>query len=419
MQLCLFEDDGVAHLLPLVHTRAVYDLRLGIRTILEATRAAFGGVPLRLHARPQVAAVTAQEHALPVNDLPEGDVLFVNGRYVAEEGPVLERLRRALVPGEPPRVFVQGGAVVAARVRQAPDLRAPLTRAAFAGLPEEVLDGARMLGRLWHLLDDLPATLERDFAACLLPYNIHERPGAVVHEGARLVGGERIYLAPGATVHPGAVLNATEGPIYVDREAVIRENAVVRGPAYVGARARVHVGADVSACALGPWSKVGGEVVASVLHGYTNKPHGGFLGHAYLGRWCNLGAGTNNSNLKNDYGPVRLYDEATGASEATGRQFLGLFMADHAKCGIGTVFNTGTVVGVACNLYGSGFHPTYVPSFSWGHPGRYVPYRLPKALRVAEVVMARRGLTMTDVDRDLLTAVYAATEPDRAAFMGK
>lgn len=419
MPLCVFEDDRVPHLAPLIHTRAVYDLRLGLRTVLETTRMAFGVVPLWLHARPSVAAVTAAAHGGPVNAA-AGDVFFVNGRYVPAPGPVLDRLRRALAPGEPERVFVQDGVVVAARVREAGQLNltGPLTRATFDGLPEEPIEGARLLSRLWHLLDDLPATLEADFRACTPPYNIYERPGAVVHEGAHLVGGERIFLAPGATVHPGAILNATDGPIYVGREAVIREHAVVRGPAYVGAHARVHVGADVSASALGPWSKVGGEVTASILHGYANKAHGGFLGHAYVGPWCNLGAGTNNSNLKNDYGPVRLYNEALGTAETTGRQFLGLFMADHAKCGIGTTFNTGTVVGVACNLYGSGFHPTYVPSFSWGHPGRYVPYRLPKALRVAEVVMARRGVTLSDAERALLADVYAATEPARAAFRG-
>ncbi len=424
MHLCLFEDDAVGHFLPLVHTRAVYDLRLGIRTILENTRAAFGGPGTLLHARRRVAAVTATEHDLLTNRIPAGlGVLFVNGRYVAEAGPALERLRSAARASEPARVFTQGDDVVAAWVPDASsDLVAAdaVTRATFEDLPEEPLDEARLLRRLWHLLDERDAALRRDFEALTKGYNIYERPGAVVRDGARLVHGERVYVAPGAVVRPGAILSAEDGPVFIDREAVVMENAVVRGPAYLGAHGQVRIGAHVEGCAVGPWSKVGGEAWHSIIHSFSNKSHPGFLGDSYLGRWCNIGADANTSNLKNDYGKVKLYNEALGEVETTDRQFLGLFMADHAKCGINTMFNTGTVVGVACNLYGSGFQPTYVPSFSWGSPdARYVTYRLPKALHVAEIVMARRGVALTDAEREMLSAVFEATTPAREAFQRK
>ncbi|MEM8560544.1 MAG: hypothetical protein AAGG50_22190, partial [Bacteroidota bacterium] len=159
--------------------------------------------------------------------------------------------------------------------------------------------------------------------------------------------------------------------------------------------------------AVGPWSKVGGEVSQSVVHSYSNKGHDGYLGNAYLGRWCNLGADTNTSNLRNDYGPVTLFDAVAQAFLPTGQQFLGLVMADHAKCGINTMFNTGTVVGVASNVYGGGFVPRLVPSFAWGgwQERGFVPYRIDKALQVAEAVMKRRDIVLTDAERTLLTTI--------------
>lgn len=418
MYLCLFEDDTVRHLSPLVLTRAVYDLRLGIRTLLETTHEALGGPALLLHTRAAVAGVTAQEHDALVNRIPEGlDVLFVNGRYIAEEGPVLQRLRKAARSGEPGRVFVQGEDVVAAWVPDAAGRLVAddaLSQATFEGLSEERLDEARLISRLWHLLDALPPALLRDYTVRTKGYNIYERPGAVLEDGAHLVHGEHIYVAPGATIRPGAVLNAADGPIYVDRDAVVMENAVVRGPAYIGRRAEVKVGADIAESAIGTYSKVGGEVHGSVFHSLSNKAHPGHLGDAYLGRWCNLGADTNNSNLKNDYGAVSLYDAATGAFEETGRQFLGLFMGDHSKCGIDTMFNTGTVIGVFCNVFGAGFQPRYLPSFSWGSPdGGFSEYRLEKALRVAEAAMARRDVPLTDADRTLLASISEASRAER------
>ncbi len=409
MHLCLFEDDQVAHLRPLTATRVVYDLRIGMRTLRQTLREAFGEPPTLLHARPLVAGVTAQENDLLTNRLPEGlDVLFVNGRYVAEEHPVLERLRHAAAGGEPARAFVQGTDLVAAWVPNADSRRieAPvLTPATFDDLPIEEVEGTTLVGRLWHLLDALRPALHRDYTA-RVDYNIYERPGAVVQEGAHLVEGERIYLGAGATVRPGAVLNAEAGPIYVGEDAVVMEHAVVRGPAFVGAHGQVRIGANVEGCAFGPWSKMGGEVHDVIIQALSNKVHSGFLGHSYLGPWCNLGADTNVSNLKNDYGSVALYDAATGTFEDTGRQSVGLFMGDHSKCGINTMFNTGTVVGPCCNIYGAGFPPRHVPAFSWGSPQEgFAEYRIEKALQVAEAVMARRNRPFTAAHRELLTAL--------------
>lgn len=422
MYLCLFEDDQVLHLLPLVHTRPVYDLRLGIRTVLETTREAFGSPPTLLHTRPVLAAVAGQSFAdYLVNRVPDGlAVLFVNGRYIAEDGPVLERLRRA-VQGEPGRVFVQGDTVVAAWVPQATNRLVQteaITRATFEGMPEEPVEGVRCIGRLWELIGELKPALVRDFRARTKGYRIYEYPHAVIHPSVLLAEGEHIHIGPRSVIKPGAILNAEAGPVYIDADVVVMERAVIRGPAYIGPHTQVKVGASLESCAIGPVCRVGGEVIESVLHSCTNKAHPGFLGQSYLGSWCNLGADTNSSNLKNDYGPVSLHNEYLGTTEDSGLTFLALFMGDHSKSGIDTMFNTGTVVGVSCNLYGSGFHPTFIPSFSWGDPqNRYVPYRLAKALHVAERVMARRNVAFTDADRALLTALYQATDAARTRFV--
>ncbi|HET6569292.1 MAG TPA: putative sugar nucleotidyl transferase [Rhodothermales bacterium] len=418
MYLCPFEDAAVAHFNPLTLTRAVYDLRLGIRTLLETQRDAFNDPQLLLHARHTVAGVTGQEHDVLTNRVPDGlDVLFLNGRYVAEEGPLLDRLRAATRGGEPGRVFVQGEDVIGAWVPNASNRLVAsdaITRETFEGLPEEQVEGARLIGRLWHLMDELVPALHRDYDALTSGYNIYERPGVTVQPGAVMVDGEHIYIAPGVTVRAGAILSAEGGPIYIDRDCHIRENAILRGPLYVGPHSEIKTVADVEASAFGPGCKVNGEVHESVFHSYTNKAHSGYLGNAYLGRWCNLGADTNNSNLKNDYGIVSMYDPATGQYESTGRQFAGLIMGDHSKCGINTMFNTGTVIGVFCNLYGSDFPPRYLPSFSWGSPrDGFSEYRLDKALAVAEAVMARREIPLTDADREMLTAVFEASRAER------
>ena len=427
MQLCLFEDDQVSGLRPLVETRAAYDLRLGLRTLLETAHDAFGPDGLLLHSRPLVAGVTAQSHDdVPVNTLPDGaDVLFVNGRFVAA-GPAVDEIRGHASRGGEARAFVQDDSVVAAWLPDAVDHLPPdalqssaLSADLFSDLPTTTLDDAALVGRPWDLLGTLSPALQRDITArtgTLPTRPLPDRPHADVHPSVTSVRTEQIHLGSGATVRPGAILNAKDGPIYVDKNATIFEQAVVRGPCYIGPKTQIKPMADLQNVAFGYYCKVGGEVHDTVIHSLSNKSHPGFLGHAYLGRWCNLGADTNNSNLKNDYGSVSAYAPDEGSFVDTGRQFAGLFMGDHSKCGINTMFNTGTVVGTCCNLYGGDFPPRYVPPFSWGGPAHgFSEYRLDKALSVAERVMGRRDTPFTDADRALLTSLFERTADERAA----
>ena len=209
-------------------------------------------------------------------------------------------------------------------------------------------------------------------------------------------------------------LNASSGPIYIGKDTEIMEGSIIRGPFALCDHATVKLGAKIyGPTTIGPHSKVGGEVNNSVLFGYSNKGHDGFLGNSVLGEWCNLGADTNNSNLKNNYAEVRLWDYNTEGFARTGLQFCGLMMGDHSKCGINTMFNTGTVVGVSANIFGSGFPRNFVPSFSWGGHGGFTTYLTKKAFEVCKIVMSRRDIEFTERDAAILEHVFEETKKFR------
>jgi UDP-N-acetylglucosamine diphosphorylase/glucosamine-1-phosphate N-acetyltransferase len=430
MHLCLFEDDHVPALRPLVEGRAAYDLRLGIRSVLETARDAFAPEGLALHARPLVAPVTDEAHDAPVNALPEdANVLFLNGRFVATGGAATSQIRSHVAGDGAARTFTHDGTLVAAWVPAASThlpadlLETPaLPAAPFSDLPTTSLEEATLLRRPWTLLDTLRPALHRDAAALAAGGTdapLPTRPHASVHESVVAVRPSQITLGADVTVRPGAVLNAEDGPIVLGDGASVAERAVLRGPCYVGPQTQVKVGANIEGAAFGYWCKVAGEIHDTILHALTNKGHPGFLGHAYLGQWCNVGADTNNSNLRNDYGEVTAYAPTEGDFVPTGRQFAGLFMGDHSKCGINTMLDTGTVVGTCCNLYGGDFPPRYVPPFSWGSSrDGFTTYRLEKALSVAEHVMGRRDVPFTEADAALLRALHERTADERAAHHG-
>ena len=224
---------------------------------------------------------------------------------------------------------------------------------------------------------------------------------------------EHIFIEKGATLN-FATLNASSGPIYIGRNAEVMEGSIVRGPFALCNNATLKMASKIyGPTTIGPHSKVGGEVNNAVILGYSNKGHDGFLGNSVIGEWCNLGADTNNSNLKNNYAEVRLWDYNTEGFARTGLQFCGLMMGDHSKCGINTMFNTGTVVGVSANIFGSGFPRNFVPSFSWGGSKGFVTYKTNKAFEVAKVVMARRKEEFTANDIAILEHVFEETKQYR------
>ena len=221
---------------------------------------------------------------------------------------------------------------------------------------------------------------------------------------------ENIFIEEGAIVEC-AILNASKGPIYIAAHAEVMEGSIIRGPFALGEYATIKMGAKIyGPTTVGPYSKAGGEINNSVIFAYSNKGHEGFLGNSVLGEWCNIGADTNTSNLKNNYAEVRLWDYASGRFMPTGLQFCGLMMGDHSKCAINTMFNTGTVVGVSANIFGAGFPRNFVPSFSWGGSGGTTTFKTDKAFEVAEKVMERREIEFSDQDKAILEQVFEDTK---------
>ena len=239
------------------------------------------------------------------------------------------------------------------------------------------------------------------------------RTSQPIPEGTRYIDKENIFIEEGAVL-TFATLNASLGPIYIGKDAEIMEGAVVRGPFAMCEHAVLKLNAKIyGATTLGPYCKVGGEVNNAVLMAHSNKGHDGYLGNAVIGEWCNIGADTNNSNLKNNYAEVKLWDYETGRFAKTGLQFCGLMMGDHSKCGINTMFNTGTVIGVSANIFGSGFPRNFVPSFSWGGASGFIEYKTNKVFEVAEVVLKRRGLIFDEKEQKILEHVFQETKKYR------
>jgi UDP-N-acetylglucosamine diphosphorylase / glucose-1-phosphate thymidylyltransferase / UDP-N-acetylgalactosamine diphosphorylase / glucosamine-1-phosphate N-acetyltransferase / galactosamine-1-phosphate N-acetyltransferase len=262
----------------------------------------------------------------------------------------------------------------------------------------------------WDLVGNNGAQLRADFAA--LTAGMKEKINGKVYDGAILLNREAICIDAGAKVKPGVVLDAEEGPIYIAKNAKVFPNATIEGPAYIGEGSMIKIGAKIyEDTSIGPVCKVGGEVEASIIHSYSNKQHDGFLGHAYLCKWVNLGADTNNSDLKNNYGNVRVY--INGEEVDSGSTFVGLTMADHSKSAINTMFNTGTVVGVSSNIFGAGFPPKYVPSFAWGGAESMTTYDMSRSLEVARRVMGRRKVVMSAAEEGVFRKVFELTHEER------
>ena len=242
------------------------------------------------------------------------------------------------------------------------------------------------------------------------------RKSQPISKTVNVLGGDNIFLEEGVKVE-FASLNANEGPIYIGKDAEIMEGSLVRGPLAMCEHSVLKMGAKVyGATTLGPYCKSGGELNNVVFFGYASKAHDGFLGNAVIGEWCNIGADTNNSNLKNNYSEVKLWNYKSNRFDKTGLQFCGTIMGDHSKCGINTMLNTGTVIGVSANVYGAGFPRNFIPSFSLGGNHGFQEYRLKAALEVAQLVMLRRGIEFDEVEQGIMNHVFELTAKYRKSF---
>ncbi|WP_406844387.1 GlmU family protein [Flavobacterium soyae] len=257
----------------------------------------------------------------------------------------------------------------------------------------------------WDIFSKNDAAIRTDFA-----YLTEDRKSQPIPKSVNTIAPENIFIEEGAKLE-FVTLNASNGPIYIGKNTEIMEGTVIRGPFALCENAQVKLNAKVyGATTVGPGSRIGGEVKNSVLFANSNKGHDGFLGDSVLGEWCNIGADSNNSNLKNNYEEVKLWSYETEGFAKTGLQFCGLMMGDHSKCGINTMFNTGTVVGVSANIFGSGFPRNFVPSFSWGGAAGFTTYITKKAFETAKLVMGRRNVDFDEIEASILEHVFEETK---------
>ncbi|MGZ5244672.1 MAG: GlmU family protein [Bacteroidia bacterium] len=264
------------------------------------------------------------------------------------------------------------------------------------------------ISHIWDIFSKNDQEIKQDFNRIT-----KGRTSQPIPEGNFVKNTDQIFLEPGAKVE-NASLNATDGPIYIGKDAEIMEGSLVRGPFSLGEHSQLKLGAKIyGATTIGPHCKIGGEINNSVFFGFANKAHDGFVGNAVIGEWCNIGADSNNSNLKNNYEEVKVWSYEKNGFVRTGLQFCGLFMGDHSKCGINTMFNTGTVVGVSSNIFGGGFPRNFIPSYSWGGASGFTTYQMNKALDTAQKVVERRKIQLSEEDTQILNHIFEETKQYR------
>lgn len=385
MNYILFDGTVREALLPFTFTRPVAEIRIGILTIREKWEKYLG-----------YTTTTLTEEYLsekyPMVEL-ENNVM-INASFLPNA--ILSEMVKNL---ETNQAIFKGDEVIAFYTNE--------TQEEVDFDTYEIIDytdDCLTVEHTWDIFAKNDAALREDFELIT-----EGRTSQTIPKSVNVIAPENIFIEEGAKLE-FVTLNASTGPIYIGKNSEIMEGSVIRGPFALCESGRVKLASKVyGATTVGPHSVIGGEVNNSVLFSYSNKGHDGFLGNSVLGEWCNIGADSNNSNLKNNYEPVKLWSYETENFAKTGLQFCGLMMGDHSKCGINTMFNTGTVVGVSTNIFGAGFPRNFVPSFSWGGASGFSTYLTSKAFQTAKIVMARRNVDFTEDDAKILEHVFEET----------
>ncbi|WOC40466.1 GlmU family protein [Polaribacter sp. HL-MS24] len=389
MNYILFDGEVRNSLLPFTYTRPVADIRVGILTIREKWEK-------YLSLTTTTITEAYLEDKYPMVELEEN--VMINASFL----PTAQLVDQVKNLQENQAIF-KGDDVIAFFTTDSQE------EIDFDNYTQLEYEGELLqVKNTWDIFSFNAQAIQQDFDLIT-----KDRTSEPIPKGVQTINPENIFIEEGAKL-TFATLNASEGPIYIGAKAEIMEGVVVRGPLSMCEYSVLKLGAKIyGATTLGPYCKVGGEVNNSVLFGYSSKGHDGYLGNSVIGEWCNLGADTNNSNLKNNYAEVKLWNYTSGRFVKTGLQFCGLMMGDHSKCGINTMFNTGTVIGVSVNIFGSGFPRNFVPSFSWGGATGFTEYKTNKVFEVAKVVMERRGFEFDSKDEAILEHIFEETSSYR------
>lgn len=394
MNYILFDDSMRSNLLPLVFTRPVADIRIGILTIREKWEYYF---------KKKTSTLTedylSEKYPLHI----EEDNFLINASIIPTKDLVDEILNL-----KDNQALSGGDYIIAYKLK---DVEIQNFGDESMTNYEEIESKAVhfKLNNTWEIFQYNHIELENDFKN--LTKNRKSQP---INDSNKLIGDpSNLFIEEDAIVECSTI-NLNFGPVYISKGSEIMEGSNIRGPFALGEHSQIKMGAKIyGASTVGPYSKVGGELNNVVIFGYTNKAHDGFMGNSVVGEWCNIGADTNTSNLKNTYDEVKIWNYYYETFVNTGLQFCGLIMGDYSKCGINTMFNTGTVVGANSNIFGSGFTRNFIPSFSWGGSGGFKTYELNKAIEVAEKVFERRNIPFTEIDKNILTYIFKITHKIR------
>lgn len=386
MNYILFDNFRRNYYLPLTFTRPVSDIRIGIMTIREKWEHYLG-------AKTSFLTEPYLSKKFPI--VKGDDNILINGSIMPDPQLLKEigsiGINQALVRDE----IIIAIRVTADELDNIDDTE---------GMEELISESDfEKINTPWDVFSKNDAALRADYE--LLTKG---RKSAPLSDTNTLIGND-IFIEEGASIEC-ATINTSTGPVYIGKNALVMEGALIRGPFALGDNSVVKMGAKIyGATTIGPYSKVGGELNNVVIFGYSNKAHDGYLGNAVIGEWCNLGADTNNSNLKNNYENVKMWSYPDQTFVDTGLQFCGLVMGDHTKCGINTMFNTGTVVGVNSNIFGAGFQRNFIPSFAWGGTKGFADFSLTKAISIAKRVYSRRDIEFDETEQNILRAVKELT----------
>ncbi len=410
MKLCIFENSSWRNFLPLTYTRASFDLRCGVYSLKKRIGHYYPGAEISLLVRDDLEKLYQERYPnVTINRVEKGEILFLNGLLLFDDA--IHSQIAQLKVGE---ALVKDGELITAKINisQTKEISFPDLQTLCSDLTKIITD-TESLKYIWQLVDRNHQQLIQDFETFK-----KDKTNYLIQNGMfQVVKPEDIFLEEDVKLEPGVVLDASKGSIMIAKEAHIMANSVIKGPVFIGERSQVNVGAKIyEGTNLGKLCKVGGEIEETIFQSYSNKQHDGFLGHSYVGEWVNIGADTNNSNLKNNYQSVKVYYYPTGNFKNTEMQFFGCIFGDHTKTGINVTLNTGTVIGVGCNLYSSLLFSGFIPSFSMGSADRLGDLRLHKMLETADIVKKRRGLDLSDDERALLEKCYENSSQVRKIF---
>jgi UDP-N-acetylglucosamine diphosphorylase/glucosamine-1-phosphate N-acetyltransferase len=390
MKVLLFDHAAIRQqLLPLTYTRPVGDLRIGILTIAEKWSAwlnASHGFATQDYLKDRFPAVDTPYW---INGAACPDTSLIDAFTSLKKGQGLFRENILIAAHSPSQDWSADQADALEKI----DYHSPVT----------------LIDRPWKIFQLNASELKKDFNLLT-----KDRISADVTDKHTVVyGRENLFIEEGVSIR-AAIIDAEKGPVYLGKNSSVMEGAIIKGAFALGEGGIVSMGAKLRGdSSIGPFCKIGGEVSNTVMHSYSNKSHDGFLGNAVIGQWCNMGAGTNSSNMKNNYTPVKIYDYHAGQFIETGSIFCGLIMGDHSKAAINTMFNTATVVGVSANIFGAGFPQQFIPSFAWGGADGFSTFKIDKALETAEAMMARRDIAMDQMEKDLLTRLFEESQSQR------